>query len=123
MTACSAHKTLNVMTGGAWLNIADERFVRDAKGAMALFGSTSPSYPIMASLDWCRAWLEDNGLQQNLTVEVLDPPLDLITGAAVILRDTGSGMSGLFWVDGDTHTWKNGQHFGKFKLNFRNLMG
>lgn len=70
-----------------------------------------------------QAWLEDNGLQQNLTVEVLNPPLDLITGAAVILRDTGSGVSGLFWVDGDTHTWKNGQHFGKFKLNFRNLMG
>ena len=31
--------------------------------------------------------------------------------------------SGLFWVDQDTHTWKNGQHFGKFRLNFRNLMG
>ena len=61
MTACSAHKTLNVLTGGAWLNIADERFVRDAKNAMALFGSTSPSYPIMASLDWCRAWLEEHG--------------------------------------------------------------
>lgn len=61
MTACSAHKTLNVLTGGAWLNIADERFAGDAKAAMALFGSTSPSYPVMASLDWCRAWLEENG--------------------------------------------------------------
>ncbi len=61
MTACSAHKTLNVLTGGAWLNIADERFVSGAKEAMALFGSTSPSYPIMASLDWCRAWLKENG--------------------------------------------------------------
>lgn len=70
-----------------------------------------------------QAWLEDNGLQQNLTVEVPNPPLDLITGAAVSLRDTGSGVSGLFWVDSDTHTWKNGQHFGKFTLNFRNLMG
>ena len=70
-----------------------------------------------------KAWLEDNGLQQNLTVEVLNPPLDLIAGAAVNLRDTGSGVSGLFWVDSDTHTWKNGQHFGKFTLNFRNLMG
>ena len=69
-----------------------------------------------------RAWLEDHGLQQNLTVEVLDPPMELITGAAVLLRDTGSGVSGLFWVDGDTHTWKNGLHLGKFKLNFRNLM-
>lgn len=70
-----------------------------------------------------QAWLEDNGLKQNLTVEVLNPPLDLIAGAAVSLRDTGSGVSGLFWVDADTHTWKNGQHFGKFTLNFRNIMG
>lgn len=57
MTACSAHKTLNVLTGGAWLNIADGRFARDAKAAMALFGSTSPSYPVMASLDLAREWL------------------------------------------------------------------
>ncbi len=69
-----------------------------------------------------QAWLEDHGLKQNLTVEVLAPPLDLIAGAAVILRDTGSGVSGLFWVDADTHTWKNGQHLGKFTLNFRNIM-
>lgn len=58
MTACSAHKTLNVLTGGAWLNIADSRFATDAKEAMALFGSTSPNYPIMASLDLARARLE-----------------------------------------------------------------
>lgn len=69
-----------------------------------------------------RAWLEDNGLEQKLTVEVLEPPLDLLAGAAVRLRDTGSGVSGLFWVDQDTHTWKNGQHYGRFRLNFRNLM-
>jgi arginine decarboxylase len=60
MTADSAHKTLGVLTGGAWLNIADPRFAKDAKGAMALFGSTSPSFPILASLDLCREWLEKN---------------------------------------------------------------
>lgn len=69
------------------------------------------------------AWLADHGLRQTLTVKVLGPPLELIAGAAVTLRDTGSGVSGLFWVDQDAHTWKNGQHFGKFRLNFRNLMG
>lgn len=58
MTACSAHKTLNVLTGGAWLNIADERYAQGAKDAMALFGSTSPSYPVMASLDLAREWLQ-----------------------------------------------------------------
>ncbi len=68
------------------------------------------------------AVLEDYGPQQKLTVELLEPPLSLITGEAVILQDTGSGVSGLFWVDGDTHTWKNGNHYGKFTLNFRNIM-
>lgn len=61
MTACSGHKTLPILTGGAWLNINDKRFINDVKGAMALFGSTSPSYPIMASLDLCRLWLEKEG--------------------------------------------------------------
>lgn len=60
-TACSAHKTLPVLTGGAWLNLAEPSFVPNAKGAMALFGSTSPSYPVMASLDLARAWLQENG--------------------------------------------------------------
>lgn len=69
-----------------------------------------------------RAWLEDHGLQQTLSVEVLDPPASLITGEAVRLRDTGSGVSGLFWVDSDTHCWKGKLHTGKFKLNFRSLM-
>lgn len=69
-----------------------------------------------------QAWLADHGLQQSLSVEVLEPPVSLITGEAVLLRDTGSGVSGLFWVDSDTHTWKNKLHTGKFKLNFRNLM-
>ena len=60
MTACSAHKTLNVLTGGAWLNIAEPRFAEEAKAAMALFGSTSPNYSIMASLDLCRDWIMHN---------------------------------------------------------------
>ena len=38
-----------------------------------------------------------------------------------VLRDTGSGVTGLFWIESDTHTWKNGQYYCKVKLNFRNL--
>ena len=68
-----------------------------------------------------QAWLADNGLQQNLTVETLGDPR-LITGGAVLLKDTGSGVSGLFWIDSDTHTWKNGQYYCKLTLNFRNLV-
>lgn len=58
----SAHKTLPVLTGGAWLHIGDARISREeAKAAAALFGTTSPSYPIMLSLDLARAWLAENG--------------------------------------------------------------
>ncbi len=61
LSADSAHKTLPVLTGGAWLNIADEGYLAGARAALALFGSTSPSYLIMLSLDLCRAWLAQNG--------------------------------------------------------------
>ena len=56
----SAHKTLPVLTGGAYLHIgqnAPAAFVHNAKTALALFGSTSPSYLTLASLDLCNAYL------------------------------------------------------------------
>lgn len=58
----SAHKTLPVLTGGAYLHIgkkAPDYFEENAKIAMALFGSTSPSYLTLASLDMCNAHLAD----------------------------------------------------------------
>lgn len=54
LCCASAHKTLPVLTGGAYLHIGKrlpEIFSRQAKNALALFGSTSPSYLILESLD------------------------------------------------------------------------
>ena len=54
----SAHKTLPVLTGGAYLHVsrtAPAGLEEGIKSAMALFGSTSPSYLILASLDRCNA--------------------------------------------------------------------
>lgn len=64
MCADSAHKTLPVLTGGAYLHISDstsEMFVKDAKQALEMFGSTSPSYLIMASLDLANEYMETLG--------------------------------------------------------------
>ena len=50
----SAHKTLPVLTGGAYLHLsphAPAGLAAQAKDALALFGSTSPSYLILQSLD------------------------------------------------------------------------
>ena len=68
----SAHKTLPVLTGGAYLQIskqAPEFFKANAKQALALFGSTSPSYLILASLDLCNAYLAD-GYKEKLATYV-----------------------------------------------------
>jgi len=59
--ACSsAHKTLPVLTGGAYLHISNTApplFADEARRAMVLFGSTSPSYLILNSLDCANALL------------------------------------------------------------------
>lgn len=62
MCTDSAHKTLPVLTGGAYLHIsgnAPALFSENAERAMALFASTSPSYLIMQSLDAANAYLAD----------------------------------------------------------------
>ena len=74
----SAHKTLPVLTGGAYLHVAAAGeaaaceegtgtaelrrkmrrfFAENARSALALFGSTSPSYLILQSLDLCDVYL------------------------------------------------------------------
>lgn len=56
----SAHKTCPVLTGGAWLHVSDRLGLSapEVREALALFGSTSPSYLILQSLDLCNPWLE-----------------------------------------------------------------
>ncbi len=49
----SAHKTLPVFTGGAYLHVSNDSKItkHEVKTKMSLFGSTSPSYLILMSLD------------------------------------------------------------------------
>jgi len=61
-TVCcdSAHKTLPVLTGGAYLHIAKdapENFKLNARKSLSFFSSTSPSYLILQSLDLCNKYI------------------------------------------------------------------
>jgi arginine decarboxylase len=59
----SAHKTLPVLTGGAYLHIAADApadYEEGARRALSLFGSTSPSYLILQSLDLCNRYLAED---------------------------------------------------------------
>ena len=57
----SAHKTLPALTGAAYLHLSEEmdrELGAQVKNAMMLFGSTSPSYLILQSLDAVNLYLE-----------------------------------------------------------------
>ena len=62
MCCDSGHKTLPVVTGGAYLHLGKNASVQDeaaVRNALALFGSTSPSYLILQSLDKCNQILSE----------------------------------------------------------------
>ncbi len=70
MCTDSAHKTLPVLTGGAYLHISDRvagKFRDNVKSALSLFGSTSPSYLILQSLDMANKYLDD-GYREKLSL-------------------------------------------------------
>lgn len=64
----SAHKTLPALTGAAYLHISPNApaiLAENAKNGLSIFGSTSPSYLIMQSLDRVNAYLCD-GYREKL---------------------------------------------------------
>lgn len=75
MCCDSAHKTLPVLTGGAYLHISEngKKYACGAQNALALFASTSPSYLILSSLDECNAYFEgDYRKELKETVELTE---------------------------------------------------
>ncbi len=115
----SAHKTLPVLTGGAYLHIgqnAPAGFADRAREALSLFASSSPSYLILASLDLCNRTLAEDfrdrlaaavraaehtrqTLRENGWMTVGDEPMKLtlaappgLTGQALSARLAESGI-------------------------------
>jgi arginine/lysine/ornithine decarboxylase len=86
MTCDSAHKTLPVLTGGAWLQIAAGFDAQQARDAMALFGSTSPSFPVMISLDVARAWMQRSGAQAFAALTERVEEINVLCGKLGFLR-------------------------------------
>lgn len=104
MCCDSAHKTLPVLTGGAYVHIGNEKYIPLVKEKMALFGSSSPSYLILCSLDLCNDYIERSiknrlvELSSGLTElkEWLSPAWSFIDGDFLHLTVEAdkSGLSG-----------------------------
>ncbi len=94
MCADSAHKTLCALTGGAYLHISKNMpdfILSEAKNALSLFASTSPSYLILASLDRLNLSLSnDYSARLKKTVALIDAiKSDLIKGGYTLAGNEG----------------------------------
>ncbi len=89
MCCDSAHKTLGALTGAAYLHVRPDAGIepRRVSQALALFGSSSPSWLILQSLDACNPQLE--ALPARLAAFL--PRLDALWGA---LTDHGYVLAG-----------------------------
>ena len=65
--------------------------------------------------------LEDGRQKRTVTVNVLGDTA-LLTGETVEVREAKTGLTGIFWIDADIHTWKNKNYYSKLTLNCRNVM-
>lgn len=108
----SAHKTLPAMTMGSFLhinsNLIDEKQI---EFYLQMLQSSSPSYPIMASLDLSRAYLaafngeDESRLLERITmfknslasiqeIEVLEPPSNVTMDPLKVTIRSTTGLSG-----------------------------
>ena len=97
-----AHKTLPVFTGGAMLHVK-EAFYQKAREARGEVIGTSPSYLIMASLDYARGLLQKEGkdlyaaLKSKIDeVKTVHPAVETLPSddfSRVVIRKKGGGYA------------------------------
>lgn len=63
MAVMSAHKTLPSLTQTAYLHLGDDSYKEKVDFYLGAFSTTSPSYMFMMSLEYARAYTEDNGIE------------------------------------------------------------
>ena len=93
LSADSAHKTLPCLTGGAYLHInknAPKIFSERAKEMMSLFGSSSPSYLILDSLDLCNQHITLEEESAKKTMEEIERLKANLGDMGFILRQSDS---------------------------------
>lgn len=62
-----------------------------------------------------------NGIEQSCSLSGFGDTT-CITGYGVQVKDTYTGLVGLFYIDSDTHTWEGGKYTIDLELNFKNIM-
>lgn len=65
--------------------------------------------------------IDEHGYLQKMTIENMGNAR-CVTGRTVVVQEPFTGICGLFWINSDVHTWKNGLYFNKLTISFDCLM-
>ncbi len=63
-----------------------------------------------------------NGVEKTFTLNNCINCNGAVTGAGAIVRDSSTGLSGIVWIDSDTHTWNNGVATMSLNVTLKQLM-
>lgn len=91
-------------------------------GLQDIYGTFQATYDVEKGVDpatGARALM--TGPEQSLTIEAIGD-INCIAGRGVTVKDTATGMSGLYWIKSDKHTFKDGIHTMELELDFKNIM-
>lgn len=125
MDASTSESVENMINQVAVYN-SNDQLVRTVKNAneITLYGVMQEYLKQQEGVDssaQAQKLLDENGVEQKITVENLGNTAN-VTGGTVVVREPYTGLYGLFYIDSDTHTWKNGIYLNKLVVNFKNIM-
>lgn len=98
---CSAHKTLPALTQGSFACFNDLELYGSFLHSFDLFHTTSPSYPVLASLDFAREYMvKRGGAQLKRLSGIAAKYKDIITSLGYAVQQTGDILKMLIDVSG-----------------------
>lgn len=62
-----------------------------------------------------------NGVEQTFTLNCINYN-EAVTGSGAVIKDTSTGLSGLVWIEADTHTWDNGVATMSLTVTLKQMM-
>jgi hypothetical protein len=126
LISASYSESIENMVNRVTIYNKDDKFVKnlDSKDLINLYG-VMQAYVKQTKDDNkeydAQKTLRDKGIERKVTIENIGDTR-CITGESVIVKEPYTGLDGSFFIDSDTHTWKNGLYFNKLTLNFDSIM-
>lgn len=126
LLVCTTKEDASKMTNS--VAIYDDEFnrlsVQQDDGAVSLYGLMQTAIKASSYDDpvaHAKQVLAANGLQTTISLTAIGN-LKLITGNTVMVQEPITNTYGLFWIIGDTHTWKSNIYQTKLSLSLEAIM-